>query len=167
VTPFPSPNNNGTGRLNDEILYEVANRGIYDIGLIGYSHGGGMIYNISTLLTNEQAGSLGLARVVFVGTIDAVEYGTGADSVAFRDGYDDFSPLSNSPAAGWGCVGVNYWEPNGWHNSGTVDAIRGTNIPGMTNYEIEYLDHGSIAVNSGVLSGIENSTDDVFFSLSF
>jgi len=160
-------NNDGSGWLYNEIQYELANRGIYNVGLIGYSHGGGMIANISNLL--YFLGTPFGTKVVFAATIDAVEYGTGPDSLMDpQNGSDVSSPLEYSPVTIWGGSGFNYWEPNGWLGlTGYLDRICGVSMSGVSNYELDYDNHSTIALDNGVLLGIENDLDNVFYSLSF
>jgi hypothetical protein len=169
-------NNDGSGRIYDEMMYEILNRGIFDIGLIGYSHGGGMIWNISRRLSLDP-NKPSLVNVVFCGTIDAVEYGTGADSgPPSIDGWYISDPLPWSPGAAnypnWSAYAVNYYENNGWYCAydgyGYYLPIHGISLPGSTfNYLVNADDHSSIALDLYVLTGVENATDEVFFSLSY
>jgi hypothetical protein len=116
MPPFDEPadatndilNNDGTGRLYKEIQYEWGH-GIYNVGLIGYSHGGGMMGNLSRLLRDNDPNPL-FARVVFAATIDAVQYGSGPDAINVftpNDGYYLSGPLTISPALIWSAPGVN------------------------------------------------------------
>ncbi len=156
-------NNNGTGLLYTELQTEL-NRGYYDLGLIGYSHGVGIMGNMMLTLVNDPATPF-FTTGVFVGTIDGVEYGAGPDSsgtwLTPRDGWyiGPDAPVVVSPAALWPttCTGVNYWEPN-WYDG----IVGGSNMLSATNYEIDFLTHSNIDNSSGVLSGIENAMDSAF-----
>jgi hypothetical protein len=152
-------NNSGGGLLYSEIETEL-NRGYYDLGFISYSHGVGIMQNLDFLIKYSQA-TPSLTQLIFSGTIDGVQYGTGPDSTKPRDGYyvGIGAPVYDAESVLWpGAICVNYWEPNGWGGL----AINGTNMNGATNYEIDFLNHSSIGVSSGVLSGIENATDNAF-----
>jgi hypothetical protein len=74
-----------------------------DVGLIGYSFGGGVADNLSTYLFNQaNAGNApGTLSVAYAGTIDPIVYLTGG------------IPLLTSPATLWGGVGFNYYESQG------------------------------------------------------
>jgi hypothetical protein len=162
-------NNDGSGWIYSEIQEQI-DSGVYNIGLIGYSHGGGIIANLSLLLWNNRVSGQ-LAAVVFAGTIDAVAYGSGPDCPFPPLGGYYYAagqvPVTKSPALNWQGVGVNYWEPNGWSDL----PVHGTNMNGATNYEISSLnirsiDHSSIGVLPEVLAGIEIATDNAFGELS-
>jgi hypothetical protein len=99
-------NNDASGRLYDEINYEI-NDGSPDVGLIGYSHGAGMTENISNRLWADSSTPWWWGGVVFADTIDGIEYGT------YANGWTDPLEMSDSPADQWGGQGKNYYEDYG------------------------------------------------------
>jgi uncharacterized delta-60 repeat protein len=165
---YPSLNPDGSGRIFDEICAENSAGYGYDIGLIGYSHGGGMMDNLSNYLWNNASELDPLTSVVFAATIDAVAYGTTNSNDL---GYTVHSPLAQSPAAIWGAAGINYWEPNGYLQTTVLGQpiylpIHGMYLNGVTNYELSD-DHSGIAIDPAVLAGVENATDNLYNQLSF
>jgi hypothetical protein len=169
----PVLNSDGSGRLYDEIQYEL-HQGFMNVGLIGYSHGGGMIAKISTDLWYD-TNTPQWATVVFAGTIDAVWYGTGfmgglGSSMNPNEGMD---PLAWSPALSdgvnpiWGGVAFNYYETSGYLGiTGYVGLVRGTSMPGAFNLQVAG-NHSTIGVDQAVLSAIETDINYVFGQLSY
>lgn len=150
--------------------------GFTDIGIVGYSHGGGMIYNISRLLFLNNPNPMS-ASVVVAETIDAVAYGSGPDStgtISPIDGFYVHQPLQNSPALiwqtkGYNSFGYNYWEPTGFAGGmGPGGNIRGMNEVGAINRSpFNFLNHSNIAVNAQVLGSVEDDIAFVFSELSY
>lgn len=173
ATIGPVLNSDGSGRLYDEIQYEL-HQGFMNVGLIGYSHGGGMIAKISTDLWYDP-NTPQWARVVFAGTIDAVWYGTGfmgglGSSLNPNEGMD---PLAWSPALSdgfnpiWGGIAFNYYETAGSLGvSGYFGLICGTTMPGAFNLQVAG-NHSTIGVDQAVLGAIETDTNFVFGQLSY
>jgi uncharacterized delta-60 repeat protein len=171
----PVLENNGQGLLLDEINQEIYNfdnnysnltvfqGGIVQVGLVGYSHGGGMIENISNDLFNGQY--MTSMNVPVAATIDSIEYGTGPN-LPPSFGYYDHSPLSNNPTQQWIGTDINYWEPNGYTNPTpwfvNGGAIHGINLSGaINNPHIPFLNyanlnHSSIGVYLPILNDAVN-----------
>ena len=176
IPPFAVPNdetnvilcNDGSGRFYDEVVYELNYRGVRDIGLVAYSHGGGMSANFSSRLFYNNSLPI-FSRIVVAETIDAVEYGTAADALIGLNGWYDSNPQPTSPAAIWGCAGDNYWEPSGWKYLGSAGngRIRGTNMPGVPNTQLPALTHSQIAVDPWTLKQVSDNVDYVFESIGF
>ena len=62
----------GSGAVYDEIVDAVQNRGVHSVGLYGFSHGGGSIYDlVERLQTNKL--SIGDFTIDFTGYIDSIE----------------------------------------------------------------------------------------------
>jgi hypothetical protein len=159
-------NNDGSGLLYNETETELS-RGYTKLGFIGYSHGVGIMGNFALKLVNDPQTPIS-TTVVFVGTIDGVEYGNGPDSASppLNGWYVGIgAPVTLSPAIIWqGCIGDNYWEPNGWLTPKGIIylSINGANMVGATNHEIDFLNHSQIGTSSGVLTAIENATDEAY-----
>ena len=49
---------NGTGQVYDDIVSAVNHRGVTQIDIIGYSHGGGSTYTLARRLSRNQSGGL-------------------------------------------------------------------------------------------------------------
>jgi hypothetical protein len=106
---------NGSGVIYDELVEETK-RGQAEIALIGYSHGGGIVANMSERISEDRSSSSGfgpitenpLTKVVYVATIDAVQRDVGA--LVWP------SPVKISPGAFW---------PGGaqWHGQAPLDAV--------------------------------------------
>jgi hypothetical protein len=67
----------GRGTAHDEIVNAINNRGITQVSLLGYSHGGGTVYNMAWRLHNNYEDSSGHTitnpyQLVFTSYIDAV-----------------------------------------------------------------------------------------------
>lgn len=62
----------GAGPVYDEIVNAVRNRGVEEVALFGYSHGGGSIYDLCALL-DERALGVGRFRVTFTSYVDGIE----------------------------------------------------------------------------------------------
>jgi hypothetical protein len=62
----------GSGDVYDEIVSAVQNRGVTSIGLYGFSHGGGSIFDLSERLNANKA-SIGAFDIAFTGYIDGIE----------------------------------------------------------------------------------------------
>ena len=140
------------------------NLGMYDVGLIGYSHGGGMIANIAEDMYFDSNTPL-LASVVYAATIDAVQYGTQPG------GLYDFVPLKYSPAEdpnwNFGGFAVNYFEPSGFHGSGYVGLVHGISMPNALNIPITSNNHQQLGQNLSVLAGVEFELGQLWSLLSF
>jgi hypothetical protein len=158
-------NNDGSGRIYDEIMYEFE-KGIGNLGLIGWSHGGGMTMNISNRLFLDSTLPL-FSGVVFAATIDGINYGTGLDDFLNVDGAYVKSSMAVSPARAWGSYGFNYYEPNGvWYIPAPF--MIGLPLVGATNYPpYTALNHENIGRNNAVLVAVENDVDQVYSSLIF
>jgi hypothetical protein len=176
--------NDGSGRIYDEINQEAFRVNgddplgdKLDVGLIGYSHGGGMIYNLSQKILKD--GNLNpYARVVFTATIDAVQYDPVANNPAGSGlGWYNQAGLITSPLKGWGAPaqGYNWYETKGYvpitgiPGTGAYGGIRGfpfnqANI--VDNPPVTPDDHQAIGVDFGVLNDVVSDTDSVFDSIS-
>lgn len=64
----------GKGRVFDSIKDAVENRGVNDIAIIGYSHGGGATFFLSVALFSQNLG--GTFSLAFTAYVDAVRSGT-------------------------------------------------------------------------------------------
>ena len=71
----------GSGEVYDEIVSAVQNRGVTSIGLYGFSHGGGSLYDLSERLDANKA-SIGAFDIVFTGYIDSIENDSNTDLAA-------------------------------------------------------------------------------------
>ncbi|MGD1278787.1 MAG: hypothetical protein ABR964_16360 [Tepidisphaeraceae bacterium] len=150
---------NGSGRIYDEMMVDIALNTLAGdwntpIGLIGYSHGGGMISNISNRLWNDPFATT--ASVIVAATIDGIEYGTYTDP-----SFADWNPLGDSPAItpDWGGLGVNYYTLKGpW----AWKKLHGVAMPGAANMPRLNDDHSSIGIDPEVLSGVEYWTGTAF-----
>lgn len=152
---------NGRGRFYDELNEEISRGWAYNIGLIGYSHGGGTIYNMSDDIYQDRT-IYDSQHVVFAATIDAVE----------RYSSDQHLPtsLGVSPGAMWNADSINYWESYGvpaWYNFGGV--CSGQNMPagGTKNTQISFVygvsaNHCNIYSSPVVISGIEREAEYAF-----
>lgn len=72
----------GSGPAHDEIVNAVNNRGVTEVALHGYSHGGGTVYNVAWRLDNNYAASDGSTindpasyDLVFTSYIDGIRNG--------------------------------------------------------------------------------------------
>ena len=81
----------GSGAVYDEIVDAVQNRGVHSVGLYGFSHGGGSIYDLVERLQANQA-SIGDFDIDFTGYIDSIE----------NDSDVDLDPEIRTP------IGANY-----------------------------------------------------------
>ncbi|MGD0542754.1 MAG: hypothetical protein ABSB33_14665 [Tepidisphaeraceae bacterium] len=184
---YPVLNYDGSGSLLMEIGQEESYRfqnqyigltplhlGTVEYGLVGYSHGGGMIDTISTDLRVSLGLSAGAAAVPIAVTIDAIE-----DSSA-----TDFKPLSENPASQWGGTDVNYWEPNGYAAAGSnwgmnyaedtlLRNLHGMNLNGAINdpplpWGIGYagFDHSTIGISTLILDDAVARISGTFYALS-
>jgi hypothetical protein len=152
-------NTDGSGRISDEIQHQASIWGTalipgsgLDVGLLGYSWGGGMTDNISNYLWSSVETPLSMS-VVYAGTIDAVQYGTS-------------SPLADSPATIWGGTGFNYYEDYGdfpWYHQPHGALLPGSNVTNSGPYS---LTHSSIGIDLPVLVMAELDLYGVFGSLS-
>ena len=61
----------GTGAVFDEVANAVQNRGVDEIAIFGYSHGGGSTYSLADLLDISRPG-LGVFEIQFSSYVDAV-----------------------------------------------------------------------------------------------
>jgi len=68
----------GSGSVYDEIVSAVQNRGVTELALYGFSHGGGSIYDLSERLEANK-GSIGDFDIPFTAYIDSVENDSDAD----------------------------------------------------------------------------------------
>lgn len=154
----------GFNEITNEFLNATTTHGaaITKLGLIGYSHGGGIAYNLAAnQLYSWRTGDA--QQIAFAGTIDAVE----------RDQWDiDINPLAYSPGAqdaGWNAVCSNWWEPNGVF----LGFVRGQNmadIPAGSNHELpanelvagKTISHTNIYNDLNVIVGIESDLGSTF-----
>jgi len=174
-TVYPSLNPDGTGRIFDELLADNGIGGARDIGLIGYSHGGGMIYNISQELWDDRSiFNPNPLRVVFAATIDAIDYGT---CTSGDIGYNEWASLKKSPATIWNAVGVNYYESQGYEGAmaswwkrafgAWAWTVYGVEIPGVVNHNMDGLDHSTIGTDPWVLGDVETQTIKAFSQIGY
>ncbi len=178
--------NDGSGRIYDEVGQEALRANgdnqfndKLDVGLIGYSHGGGMIYNLSQKILKD--GNLNkYARVVFSATIDAVQYDPVANKALGSSGGLGFfnqSGLINSPLKGWGspALGYNWYETKGYvpavakgvTGTGAYSGVRGFPFSqsNITDTLVTPDDHSAIAVNFGILNSVVSDAESQFNSL--
>ena len=171
--------NDASGRIYDELFEETkrlthenpfADR--LDIGLVGYSHGGGMIYNLSQKILND-----GLyANVVFSATIDAVQYDPLKDQaggVGGAKGFWNQQGLLSSPLSGWpNAEGHNWWESVGFKFKNIFPGS-GTLLPGeihglpfgasnIVDTRVFGTDHSRIATDTNILNEAVSDAERVF-----
>ncbi len=124
----------GTGHAFNEIANAVNNRGVSEIALIGYSHGGGSVYNLSTLLY-EAGGMAGgnssstmipvitkPYQLVFTAYVDAVKNEVSVSGITS----EDRRPLGSD-------FHLNIYQTN---NTWLVFPIHGTAVNNSTNIHI-------------------------------
>ncbi|MDE0930439.1 MAG: hypothetical protein OSA77_07120, partial [Halioglobus sp.] len=68
----------GSGVVYDEIVDAVQNRGVTSLGLYGFSHGGGSVYDLAERLYTNKA-SIGDFEIDFTGYIDSIENDSDVD----------------------------------------------------------------------------------------
>jgi hypothetical protein len=68
----------GSGAVYDEIVSAVQDRGVQNIAIYGFSHGGGSIYDLSERLDANKA-SIGAFNIAFTGYIDSIENDSDTD----------------------------------------------------------------------------------------
>jgi len=97
-----------------ELLNEIQNGFVMNVGVCGYSHGGGETYNICSMLSDAE-GTFGFFNVTFAGYIDAIEH-----SGSIKNGALNFHAENLCPP------GVGYmWNYYEWK-----DRLHGNPIPG-------------------------------------
>ena len=65
-------NQDGSGAVYNEIVEAIQTRGVTDIAIFGYSHGGGSVQELSVLL-HEDRPVIGTFRIAYTAYIDAVD----------------------------------------------------------------------------------------------
>jgi hypothetical protein len=162
----------GAGQLYDELQQEITRESamgnIANIAMVGYSHGAGIIYNMSTLLYNDPIASQCL--LVAADTIDGVQYDPYADSLWNQTGYYDPNPLQFSPAEAWDGIGENYYETKGYFyfnpttSLGVWLPIHGMPMFATSNHseDPQNLSHSSIAIFPPVLTDVEDDMITAF-----
>jgi hypothetical protein len=68
----------GTGAVFDEVANAVQNRGVDEIAIFGYSHGGGSTYSLADLLDVSRP-ALGVFEIQFTSYVDAVRNNSDID----------------------------------------------------------------------------------------
>jgi hypothetical protein len=150
--------NDGSGRLGDEIVYEADKQGVLpglNVGLVGWSWGGGMCDEISNwMATAPYLG--GSAHVTFAATVDGEVYGTGNPTI----------PLYTSPAAAWGGWGFNYFELN--PIPGQRYPILGVSNMGGASANTQFANdnHGTIGIDPQLWSAVDADLNNTFGGLS-
>ena len=170
----------GSGLLYDEITTMEVNRfattyenetpqtnpGVVYYALIGYSHGGGMIYNISQKMLSSPLATHMLLPIAV--TIDAVNYGTGA-WVGYQEWFG--TVLTSNPVSGWGGYGdtidYNYYESAGYGPFVQVHGVPlnglAVNDPSLIGVNYGALTHSSIGVCPGILNDATDQILNTFY----
>ena len=136
----------GSGAVYDEVCSAVAHRDIHEVAVLGYSHGGGSVYDLVKRLDDNRA-SIGTIAVKFTGYIDSIENDSEIDIDAERK-------LPPSTA-----YHVNYYQ-----SRGVLDLLHGNTITpappgGTTLIEVDrdaasdILNHGEIDDDGTVFTG--------------
>ncbi|PHS11497.1 MAG: hypothetical protein COA78_09695 [Blastopirellula sp.] len=128
-------NTQGVGAPYDEIVEAINNRGVTEVAIIGYSHGGGSTYSLSWRLNENVIGNLtditGTFTVPYTAYIDAVTDWTG-------------SPENRRPHLS--LFHTNQYERNTWGNlpglphggpAGGDDDIDRSYIVGINHFNID------------------------------
>lgn len=107
----------GRGPAYDEIVHAVNHRGVTQVALLGYSHGGGTVYHVAWRLDNDYAASDGSTIVepyelVFASYLDAV-----------RNNYfaDIYSETRRPPGT---TFFLNQYQTNTWLRGGPVENLQ-------------------------------------------
>ncbi len=130
-------NSNGEGRAANEIINAVNNRGVEQVAIVGYSHGGGSVYNLAEYLYNDsQAESSSITSnysLAFTAYVDAVRNGTSASFIA-----ETRRPLGS-------VFHTNIFQENNWPGGDYMDAAD-------DNRDFSYLNvvHSSAADNESI-----------------
>jgi hypothetical protein len=127
-----------------------------DVPDSGYSHGGGVIYNMSQRLyqavqASQPGSKMSLSDVVFVGTIDAVVRNPvdlhWPSPVTVSPGY--FWPASNSLNQNLP-FDINFWEPYGAGELPVFSDTHGAWMFDAANQEIDTLSDGAVATHTNI-----------------
>jgi hypothetical protein len=68
----------GTGAVHDEVVTAVQHRGVAQIAIFGYSHGGGSTHDLAQRLESNRA-TIGFFDIVFTSYVDAVRNSSDVD----------------------------------------------------------------------------------------
>lgn len=136
----------GSGAVYDEIVDAIQNRGVTEIAMYGFSHGGGSLYDLTERLDNN-SGSIGPFAVPYTGYIDGIE----------NDGTFDLDAEVRLPIGS--AYHVNYYQ----NNIFTIGLIWGDSVPGAS-VDVNVTDtgwgagllHTSITTHINVEDGILN-----------
>jgi|GEM_PF-2363406 len=125
----------GRGPAHDEIVRAVNHRGVTQVTLLGYSHGGGTVYHVAWRLANNYEASDGSTlrgdyELLFASYLDAVT----------NNRYSDVHPETRRPPGA--TFFLNQYQTNSW--------LRGAPIQDPQPSDLEYdrsplgVDHGTI-----------------------
>jgi hypothetical protein len=164
-------NPDGSGRLATEIQYEAGIDGFFDdrldLGLVGWSWGGGMTSVLESYLASSGNTPDNL-NITYAATIDAMVYN------------QTDVPLPSSPAMDWGgspSYGFNIYETNGL---GVTEPpfihvalfikdpnMHGVSMPAPVVNVLDNADyHNTIGIDQGVLDQVESNLFSVYDMLS-
>ncbi|MFP8873206.1 MAG: proprotein convertase P-domain-containing protein, partial [Myxococcota bacterium] len=129
----------GSGSVYDEIVSAIQNRGVTQIAMYGFSHGGGSIYDLSERL-DANKGSIGSFDLVFTAYIDGIENDSDVDLDA-----EERLPIGTG-------YHVNYYQ------SSFLWWIWGASVPGADVDElVTGVSHITITNDPDVQSGIHDA----------
>ena len=129
----------GSGSVYDEIVSAIQNRGVTQIALYGFSHGGGSIYDLSERL-DANKGSIGSFDLTFTAYIDGIENDSDVDLDA-----EERLPIGTG-------YHVNYYQAS-W-----LWPVWGDSVPGADVDElVTGVSHITITYNPVVQSGIHDA----------
>lgn len=69
---------NGAGAVYDEVVTAVQSRGVEEVAVFGYSHGGGSTYHLAQRLDNNRAG-IGVFEITYTSYVDSVRNNSDID----------------------------------------------------------------------------------------
>ncbi|GAB6188023.1 hypothetical protein [Thermopirellula anaerolimosa] len=140
----------GRGPAHDEIVHAVNHRGVTQVALLGYSHGGGTVYHVAWRLDNNYGASDGSTIVepyelVFASYLDAVR----------NNRYSDVTPETRRPPGA--SFFLNQYQTNSWLRGGPVENLQ----PGDLEYDrsalgVEHSGDLSIDLHPLVIQTISN-----------
>ncbi len=144
-----SVSSDGSGDVYDEIGSAIMERDVQEVAILGYSHGGGSVYDLAKRLNDNRA-SIGTFTITFTAYIDSIE----------NDSEIDMDPERKLPPST--SYHVNYYQ-----SKGVLDLLHGDTITpappgGTTLVEVDrddasdILNHGNIDDDATVLGGIES-----------
>jgi fibro-slime domain-containing protein len=146
-------NYDGSGRIYDEILHGAWYDNSWDIGLIGYSFGGGVSEKISRRLLTSSI--IPFAGVWFAATIDGVKFPASA--------WFGGTAMHHSPA--WTSAGgYNWWTDN--KGPGLIRGVHGQSLAGAFYNAGPYsnLTHTGIGFDPGIQLLVEFNCDTFYGS---